>query len=329
MEIWVVKGNRFPKAEIRFVFLNFLFIHIPVRGNEAGTWSRRRIYSIQKRKRTVHSKNKTTSSPRQSPRPSADRRPPPAEKQHMPADVDCSPSVFVLEHTGCIRRVAVPRVCDLPDAAPGLLALNMDASCGEPNCEERLDGFSIDFDEFVQKTLRNSGTMSQGFDYFDFTHALANLHVRVYRQEECEKRACLGHVNKVALDLIDRGHWRGNLLLACFQTFSVGLALSATVHNPREFVRLADIEDADYIAEDKMLAFAMIKHDRLGGGARARMLSSDILRLVFEGPNAEVFAHSSWALRCLFQAMRQKEEYASSEEEQESMGVGESGSEDE
>ena len=247
----------------------------------------------------------------------------------MPADADCSPSVFVLEHTGSIRRVAVPRVCDLPDAAPGLLALNMDAGGGEPNCEEMLDGFSIDFDEFVQKTLRNSGTMSQGFDYFDFTHALANLHVRVYRQEECEKRACLGHVNKVALDLIDRGHWRGNLLLACFQTFSVGLALSATVHNPREFVRLADIEDADYIAEDKMLAFAMIKHDRLGGGARARMLSSDILRLVFEGPNAEVFAHSSWALRCLFQAMRQKEEYASSEEEQESMGVGESGSEDE
>jgi hypothetical protein len=255
----------------------------------------------------------------------------------MPADVDCSPSVFVLEHTGAIRRVAVPKVCDVPDAFPGLLARNVGASGGEcfqlrePKSDEMLDGFSIDFDEFVQKTLRNSGTMSQGFDYFDFSHTLANLHVRVYRQDECEKRACLGQVNKVARDLIDRGHWRGNLLLACFQTFSVGLVLSATVHNPHEFVRLANIEDADYIAEDKMLAFAMIKHERLGGGARASMLSSDILRLVFEGPNAEVFAHSSWALRCLFQAMRQKEEYASSEEEQESAGVDEyeAGSEDE
>jgi hypothetical protein len=250
--------------------------------------------------------------------------------------MDCSPSVFVLEHAGAIRRVAVPKVCDVPDAFPGLLARNVGASAGEPkseepNCDEMLDGFSIDFDEFVQKTLRNSGVMSQGFDYFDFSHTLANLHVRVYRQDECEKRACLGQVNKVARDLIDRGHWRGNLLLACFQTFSVGLVLSATVHNPHEFVRLANIEDADYIAEDKMLAFAMIKHERLGGGARASMLSSDILRLVFEGPNAEVFAHSSWALRCLFQAMRQKEEYASSEEEQESAGVDEyeAGSEDE
>jgi hypothetical protein len=244
----------------------------------------------------------------------------------MPADADSSPSVFVLEPAGSIKRVAVPgvRVSDVSGAS----------GRGEPNCEEVLDGLSIDFDEFVQKTLHNPETMSQGFEYFDFTHTLASLHVRVYRQEDCQQRRdCLGPVNKIAHGFIDRVHWRGNLLLACFQTFSDGVALSATVHHPQEFLRIANIEDADCISEDKMLAFAMIKHERLGGGAHASMLSSDILRLVFEGPNAELFAHSSWALRCLFQAMRQKEDHqCGSDEEQESVGgsvgVSEPGSED-
>ena len=36
MEIWVVKGNRFPKAEIRFVFLNFFTFTFQSEGMRRG-----------------------------------------------------------------------------------------------------------------------------------------------------------------------------------------------------------------------------------------------------------------------------------------------------
>jgi hypothetical protein len=212
------------------------------------------------------------------------------------------------------------------------------ASGGEANemCGKILDGKSFEFYEFVQKTLHNSRI--QGFYEYNFSPIFTPicLEVSVYggftwNDGELDKLVSVGlptesqafscafscakdvdpvPVNKVARDLLDREDWHGNLLLVCMQPAQwsdFGVAdgdLSSVVHHPQEFVRLANIEDEDYIAEEEMLAFAMIKHERLGAGACGSILPTDILRRVFEGPNAEVFRHSSWALRCLFQAMR-------------------------